>query len=592
MLSNNLNELYTYLTIKNNVDNLETLEKFLLKTGHKNLIANVVEILHECDLSKINLEPILKICLKGSELSDDEFVILYSMLATKALKHLTYAGILMINRYIKERPSIIKNNLLILPIGYKGENDVDLSYVEPKGHVSYLIDLIDIDKINKKRENVNINADELFLKYAKSKDDFYIEILLYILKQYPQVSIAGGFPLMILSGETVDNRTDLDIFIYGEKREETMKKIITDIENCIGVYFPIYHQIKNSVINLWFEGTWIRPQIIMSPADNLFELLFNFDLSYSGVAYTPYNKRFECTLDALYAIKTRSTFINVDSIKPNRLLKAYYKNYRVIKYQPFVLAENHDGLEIFMEDGLNLENLEKVMPKDKFLYDYMFPNTEYPVNKNLFDLRAYYKDENISNLSIDVNKFKYEGISMDNYAHQSAVSDSYRFVCKINELSEDVIFKLVLKIKDTSICVWTLNTDYRKQTPPVKIHRICREFGRNNEIQKMNYLDVEISEKSVLSTEINMIINKANNTFGKFQNDIQKNIDNKICYRFKLDKEFKIYDINHKEIDNCEVDDRIIMNIKDVKVITDESFMKNKREAILSIILSSIQLFD
>ena len=615
-MNSRLSELYNYLTIKNNVMNIQTLEKFLTNTGHKNVLANIIEILHECDLAKIDLYPLIKICLDNPSLSDSDFTLLYHTLANNAMEYLSYPTILLINKYIKDHPSLLKDKLLLTPIDNNGFFNIDLNLMDPYGHVSYLLDINDIDNVKKnisviRNRNNSTPPSVLFKRYAKTDGDIYIDILLNILEKYPNVTIAGGFPLMILSG-TDPMRTDLDIFIFGPNREEIFKKIIDEMQTRIP--FPMYHQIKDSVVNFWFEGTWIRPQIILSPADNIFDLLFNFDLSYSCICYTPNKATFEGTLEGLYAIKTLTTFVNTESIRPNRLLKAYYKNFRVIKYQRFVLADNSDGLEIFTESGLSKNNLIKIMSYDKFRYDYLIPNPRYNTAKNLYDLRTYYNDKEIASDLIDLKKIKFEGISMDNYAHQGSHGDSYRFINKLNKISSDVSFTLVHALNNQKN-MWKLNTDYRKQTPVVSINRMI--WDQISGPPKLRYIDVHIKDTAFLS-ELDLIINKATDKFGKSITIPKKReeydrlgdpLKEAITYfRFKIKDNFKIYDINHNEIYNdknptINTDFDYIKNLQSEEAILTIDYIQLYEDTLkatrilsnstsLAIVLSSIQLFD
>lgn len=618
MSSNRLNELYSYLTIKNNVDNIDTLKKFLLQTGHKDLLANVIEILHECDLSKIDLEPIIKICLLKGELKDDEFTVLYHSLATQAIKYLSYHSILTIHQYIKDRPILMKDKLLLQPIYHNGDSDIDLNFMEPNGHVSYLIDIDDISKIEKQinqqtNRNRSISPMSLFKRYTKSEIDLSIDMLLNILKKYPNVTIAGGFPMMILDG-TIDTRTDMDIFIYGKNREETAKKIIMEMYETIP--FPIYHQVTNSVINFWLEGSWIRPQIILSNVDDVFELLFDFDLSYNSIAYTPFKQQFEGTLDGLYAIKTRTTFITKESIKPGRLLKAYYKNYRVIKYRPFVLSENPGSLEIFQDDKLNLNNLKQIMTKDDFEYGYLIPSTKNSTHKNAYDLRRYYKDDRISSDKVNLDTINYKGICHSNYGHQSIDTGNHVFMKEI--LEGDKLFK---QHKDISrnISLFRLNLHHHTQSTMVKIIGVYREINRENKGEnkgKLMYIDVIIPDGSFKDT-LNLIVDKAIIQFGEFGSKPKKKQLNEKntgfdLFRFKVREDFIIYDINHIQqypridtIKNMFKDDdltveemitneNVLMNFKNIQVVKDtSSYLKNdKNKQFLSFVLSSIQLFN
>jgi len=609
-----LTRLYSYLTKTPEIDQ-EYLTEILLGSQKRNLAQNTLEILQTADLSQIDLLPILQICFQ-KELTQVEFELIYQMIVSNAIPYLSFRGLMTIHQYIKNHPELQNDDLLIKPFDAQtGSSLLDLSPVKPIGPINYLIDSPNVleppseqtkeektmiwigdkwvetsvlehhQEETNQQEKTHLERQEIpprTLLLSSAGDDYHLSLLLDIAENFPNIVIAGGFTSTLMDGTFEENpQSDLDIFIFGDTKL-IRKTALDDFLNQFQTFMKpeeFFYRINGSVVNIWFENSKLRPQIILSQAPSLYHLLNNFDLQFNSWAYHPFQKNFVGILQSYYALRTRTTFVNGSRIAPMRLLKAHYKNYRVIKYQPFCFSNNGDEQspeEYFTEDGLNLENLSKVKSKEDYHYDYWVGNSINTHQKNFHDLRTYHSDfkdqikSSKLNGLIDSKQVNPNGIVSGAGYNSAANRCAYLGI----DLSSPPELDLTTELKFVenpnpafnSLKSFNLNQNFAGQTGPLKLYGLWTGMpGMQEENPKFRYAILEVLP-SKLQTYLNLIDQQGVNQF--MNNDQERrlsihtssikktfrNRDGEIldkfpnAYRFKTTSNFKVYDVNGKEL--------------------------------------------
>lgn len=604
--SNNvLTKLYSYLTKSPEIDQ-EYLTEILLGSQKRNLAENTLEILQTADLSKIDLLPILKICFQ-KELNRVEFELLYQTIINSAIPHLSFRSLMMIHQYINDHPELQSDDLLIRPFDAKtGAKRLDLSSIEPVGPINYLINS---ENLPSEEQIPPLPPKTLLLSSAK--DDHYLLLLVDIAENFPNIVVAGGYPTNVVDGTFDKNpQSDLDIFILGDSnqtRKTTLDNFLTQFQTFIKPE-EFFYQINASVVNIWFENSQIRPQIILSQAPSLYHLLNNFDMQFNSWAYYPFEQNFVGILQSYYALRTRTTFVNGSRIAPIRLVKAYYKKYSVIKYRPFCFSHSvvKDQLapEYITEKGLNLDNLLKIKTEQDYHYNYWVGNCGNSHQKNYYDLVNYYPDlkdqikSSKLNGPIDSKKINLNGIKSNSGYNTAADRSAYSGIDLSNPPKLDLTTEL--KFVETTgqynnLKTYRLNQNFAGQTGPLKsfglfTNNSLHQHNQDEDI-KFRYIMVEVPP-SELQTYLNMIDQLVISQFVDKYNDagcLKANtslinqtringqtgeIDQQFpnSYRFKATEDFKAYDINGNEIEpidelyDAENPSYVIVDISDIRL--------------------------
>lgn len=462
-----LARLYAYLSQDETLDDY-FLGEVMRTSRSRDVIKNTLELLQNCkpnELRKIDLYPVLKVCFKQS-IPLNDFVPLYSILVKSCLPFIEYRTMLLVHEYVKSHPHLHQDDLLLSPFKFKAIKELspwtDLNYMSPKGHINYLL------KSEQKSTVFNSHAMD------QVEENETIVRLINILVEYEQIAIAGGYPTALLDHTIEYNpQTDIDVFIYGPGRKQRAKDVIRDIEKEFGP--KIYHKHIGSVVTFWVPDTPVRIQIILSRAKNLFSLLNCFDFNYCSWAYMPREDRFVGTFQAFYSLQTRTTFLNGSKLKLERLIKAHYKGYSIVSYQPFEVTNKFpDGSkpEIFNESGLNLKELYAMMPEMEYRFEYYVPKSSLPVEKNLYDLRKYYKDDEIETGPVDLEKLNYYGIKAGyGYPNRKKLKDRYDLADSDDKASLLKILKGVefTKKQFDNVEYWKTSPYFRVRTAPVMV---------------------------------------------------------------------------------------------------------------------------
>lgn len=418
-----LGRLYEFLTENNEVNDEKFLAQVLKTTRSKDAVTNLIEIFQSgTQLYQIDFYQLLKVCFKDP-IPLKKFVLLYHILI-KHLRYLEVRSVFLIHEYVKNHPELHKDELLISPFkfsSFKYEShevrpSMDLNYSTAKGKINYLLKSELMSSVFNSQAMSQIEDNEIVVR------------LINTLIPYHNVVLAGGYPTALLDHTIEYNpQSDIDVFIYGSNRKNRMQCIIQDLET--EFKGSLYYKQHGSVVTFWVQDTPIRIQLIVSQAKNLFDLLFNFDFNYCSWAYLPKEDRFAGTLDSFYSIITRTTFLSKTSLRLERLLKAHYKGYSIVKYKPFEVSNDlshfPDDFEIFVENGINIENLEKILPETEYRFDYYVPQSSLSSEKNRYDLRKYYQDPEIKLGSVDLGQINYWGIKNGYGYHDNKQKSQY-----------------------------------------------------------------------------------------------------------------------------------------------------------------------
>ncbi len=161
----------------------------------------------------------------------------------------------------------------------------------------------------------------------------------------PKAVIAGGI-VNLATDITLDifsqhfNKSDIDIFVFGPDKQETVKRILSMFtymvppDMCINIMGPTYVGVRGSVVYIWSHGLSRLIQIVIMDEKHqtVEDVLNNFDMTHIMCAFD--GTDFIVRGSMLETLATRTTIYTRNTpsaeIQGLRILKAETRNYDVL----------------------------------------------------------------------------------------------------------------------------------------------------------------------------------------------------------------------------------------------------------------------
>jgi hypothetical protein len=341
------------------------------------------------------------------------------------------------------------------------------------------------------------------------------------------VVIAGGLILESIFEETLNEHTDVDIWVYGEDQKSTINRILEHINATITkLNKRLYISHKGSVIYFWIDDFNRSFQIINTNYKTKFDIINSFDFDCCHILYD--GKDILCTYNFLDAIKTMNTQYNTDFMLNEMNYEHFYRINKKGFNSPMV--KNEEYLKYISDNKNNLEMQN---------YMHFYPNSKDNIFKNMALLKAIYKLSYIeSNIDIVTTTFDYTN-TINNMGYGSSIPHPdlwlIKYVSKKNT-------------NDPNISMYSIINQKTKNTITYKFSKLInsRNFKIfiNNDLQYGHSLTkVQINKECIADNILNIfnIANEKTMQFFKLDNNVigKNNIYYSSVYKTYLNNEKK-----------------------------------------------------
>jgi hypothetical protein len=221
------------------------------------------------------------------------------------------------------------------------------------------------------------NYDSFVEKFDKLSNDYLSEDYEF---NWENIVVAGGSVLDSLHVKSLNENTDIDIWVYGTQDER--KNTIIRLLKYFDTFKDMYFSFVGSVIYIWQANCYRCFQIINGNYPNIYSILDDFDFTCCMVAYN--GNQVLCLPGFITALATNNIELNnYKMLQPKRLYKMLQKGFK------YYFKDNEKVL--YDEFLKNDEDIDSVMNK------YYYPLSKTSVDRNKFLLKMMYNLKFVDN---------------------------------------------------------------------------------------------------------------------------------------------------------------------------------------------------
>jgi len=216
------------------------------------------------------------------------------------------------------------------------------------------------------------------------------------------VIVAGGSVNLMLDATLNPGNypaSDIDLFVYGatkEERQAAVTGLLAYFDGLPGGGRKFY-AVKQSVVSIFIDDCPTSFQIIAGNAATILDVLHHFDLEHLRMAYQ--DGQFYLTLEAVEALKTKTTHVHGYGTNIYRIWKTINRGYNIVDNGDLVL--NTDRMAFMAPDSIwGTNNKHLVIPKKldfkdlktKFGFDkykYYIPRKEESAEKVVYEIHLH-----------------------------------------------------------------------------------------------------------------------------------------------------------------------------------------------------------
>lgn len=346
---------------------------------------------------------------------------------------------------------------------------------------------------------------------------------------YKYFCVAGGSILESLSSKSINEDTDIDIFVY-DCHEYIINKILKHFE-LIGKRMNkrVYYGVKSNVINISIDNVDRIFQIIYTDMNSKFDVVEYFDFDYIQFLYD--GDTVFCTPRALKSLKSKITKpTNKSFLKIHRIAKAINKGYEL----------NID----------NKQNVYKMIEEYKKTDDFKNKNIDsyYPIESkseeyNIKILTLIYNLKFCSTNIFDIyNKFEYKSYNKGSYGNCLNINEF-----KELELIDRHSYKMLLKADNKLLVIndisWINHNEYNVFGKDIDVIYFKIDKKQIKQIKELFEKILKCVQKEMCMSKL--VLHKKLLKDDILQCYVKKHIKNKHD-RYRLDKinSVKIYQYN------------------------------------------------
>lgn len=209
------------------------------------------------------------------------------------------------------------------------------------------------------------------------------------------VIVAGGSVNVMLDATLNPGdfqASDIDFFVYGQTTQERLNAVSALLSYFEGLPGGRkFYVVKQSVVSIYIDDCPTSFQIIAGNASTILDVLHHFDMEHLRMAYQ--DGQFYLTLEAVEALKTKTTYVHGYGTNIYRIWKTINRGYNIVDNGDLIL--NTDRIDFLFSLTTSIDNPKKIDFKDlktKFGFDkykYYIPHKEECFDKIAFEIHLH-----------------------------------------------------------------------------------------------------------------------------------------------------------------------------------------------------------